>query len=373
MKKNNLQALTAFDQSIWLDYIRRDLISSGELQRLIKEDGLRGMTSNPAIFQQAITGSHVYDEEIQKLVLAGKDERSIYETISQQDVQEAADLFSSVYQETSGKDGYVSLEVNPHLAHNTKGTITEARSLWETLNRPNVLIKVPATEAGLQAISMLISEGININVTLLFGLPRYRQVAEAYISGIEERLALGKSVEQIVSVASFFISRIDTIVDPLLEKIIAEGCEAAQLAQQILGKVAIASAKMAYQSYKEIFGSERFKKLAEQGANTQRLLWASTGNKNPAYGDVKYVEALIGAETVDTIPIATLDAFREHGEPRLSLEEDVQGAARVLQSLQVLGISLAKITQQLEDEGIEKFNKPFDELMAALASSRRTE
>jgi transaldolase len=272
-----------------------------------------------------------------------------------------------VYDETDGKDGFVSLEVNPHLAHDIHGTLAEARRLWAALNRPNVLIKVPATTEGLQAIQQLISEGINVNVTLLFGLPRYRQAAEAYITGIEARLFQGKPVHHVASVASFFVSRIDTLVDPLLEKIIAQGGDQAQLAKQVHGQVAIASAKVAYQAYEEIFGSDRFKKLTAHDARVQRLLWASTGTKNPDYSDVKYVEALIGAHTVDTAPVETLDAYRDHGEPEARLEQDTDEAYRVLQQLPALGINIDKVTQQLEEEGVEKFNQPFDDLMETLA------
>src|SRR5665648_737058 len=295
MENNHLIQLGTLGQSIWLDYIRRDLITGGELHRLITEDGLRGMTSNPSIFEKAISSSHDYDEDIHTMALAKKDCKSIYEALSQHDVQSAADEFRSVYDETEGKDGYVSLEVNPHHAHDTDGTIAEARRLWEALDRPNVLIKVPATAEGLKAIQQLISEGININVTLLFGLPRYRQVAEAYITGIEARLAQGKSVKYVASVASFFVSRIDVLLDPLLEKLIDQGDKNADLAKMSYGQVAIASAKVAYQIYHEIFSTDQFKKLADQGARSQRLLWASTSKKNPKYNDVKYVEALIGA------------------------------------------------------------------------------
>ena len=281
-------------------------------------------------------------------------------------MQSAADEFRPLYDRTDGKDGYVSLEVNPHLAHDTTGTIEEARRLWTTLNRPNVLIKVPATADGLPAIQQLISEGISVNVTLLFGLPRYRQVADAYIAGIEARAAQGKPVKHVASVASFFVSRIDTLVDPLLEKHIAQGGREADVAKQVHGQVAVASAKMAYQIYKDIFGSARFKKLADKGARAQRLLWASTGTKNPDYSDVKYVESLIGPDTVNTVPVETLDAYRDHGEPKARLEQDVEQAGCVLERLPELGISIDKVTQQLEDEGVEKFNKPFDKLMETL-------
>jgi transaldolase len=271
-----------------------------------------------------------------------------------------------VYEKTDDKDGYVSLEVNPHLAHDTKGTIEEARRLWAALNRPNVFIKVPATSDGLPAIRQLISEGINVNVTLLFGLPRYRQVAEAYIAGLEARAVQGKPVKHIASVASFFLSRIDVLVDPLLEKLIAQGGEEADVAKKAHGQVAVASAKMAYQIYKEIFGSDRFRKLVDQGARVQRLLWASTGTKNPDYSDVKYIETLIGPNTVNTVPVETLNAYRDHGVPKASLEKDAAEAAHVLKRLPELGINIDKATQQLEDEGVKKFDEPFDKLMEAL-------
>ena len=366
MSGNPLKRLGTLGQSIWLDYIRRDLMASGELRRLIDEDGLRGMTSNPSIFEKAIADSHDYDGDIRAMALGGNGADAIYETLSQRDVESAADQFRPLYDRTDGQDGYVSLEVNPHLAHDTKGTIEEARRLWAALNRPNVLIKVPATANGLPAIQQLIGEGISVNVTLLFGLPRYRQVAEAYIAGIEARAAQGEPVKHLASVASFFVSRIDALVDPLLEKLIAQGSKEVDLAKRARGQVAIASAKMAYQIYKEIFGSDRFRKLAARGARAQRLLWASTSTKNPDYSDVKYVEALIGPDTVDTAPLETLDAYRDHGEPEARLEQGVEEARRVLERLPELGIDIDKVTRQLEDEGVEKFNKPFDKLMEAL-------
>jgi len=367
MKNNPLKQLGTLGQSIWLDYIRRDLIASGELRRLIEEDGLRGMTSNPSIFEKAIADSHDYDDDIRTMALKGKGAEAIYETLSQRDVQSAADEFRPLYDRTDGKDGYVSLEVNPHLAHDTKGTIEEARRLWAALNRPNVFIKVPATADGLPAIQQLISEGININVTLLFGLPRYRQVAEAYIAGIEARAVQGKPVKNVASVASFFLSRIDALVDPLLEKLIAQGGQKTDLAKKVHGQVAIASAKMAYQIYKEIFGSDRFRKLTAQGARVQRLLWASTSTKNQDYSDVKYVESLIGPDTINTAPVETIDAFRDHGDPKSCLEQDVEEAHWVMARLPELGVNIEKVTQQLEEEGVEKFSKPFDKLMETLA------
>jgi transaldolase len=367
MSGNSLKRLGSLGQSIWLDYIRRDLMAGGGLRRLIEEDGLRGMTSNPSIFEKAIVDSHDYDEDIRAMALKGKGAEAIYETLSLGDVESAADQFRPLYDRTDGQDGYVSLEVNPHLAHHTEGTVEEARRLWATLNRPNVLIKVPATADGLPAIQQLISEGISVNVTLLFGLPRYRQVAEAYISGLEARAAQRKPLKHLASVASFFVSRIDALVDPLIEELIAQGGKEAELAKKARGQVAIASAKMAYQIYKEVFGGERFRKLAAQGARVQRLLWASTSAKNPDYSDVKYVEALIGPDTVDTIPMETLDAYRDHGKPKARLEQDVEEARSVLGRLHELGIDIDNVTRQLEDEGVEKFNQPFDKLMATLA------
>ena len=367
MNSNPLKRLEALGQSIWLDYIRRDLMSSGGLRRLIEEDGLRGMTSNPSIFEKAITGSHDYDTDIRALALEGRGVQAIYEALGVQDVQSAADEFRPLYDKLDGKDGYVSLEVNPHLAHDTRGTISEARRLWATLSRPNVFIKVPATAEGLPAIQQLVGEGISVNVTLLFGLPRYRQVAEAYIAGIEARSAQGKAVNHVASVASFFVSRMDVLVDPLLEKFAAQGGKKAEVAKRLRGQVAISSAKVAYQIYKEIFGSDRFRKLTAQGARVQRLLWASTSNKNPDSSDVKYIEDLIGADTINTVPPATLDAYRDHGDPRARLEENVGEAKWVLERLPEMGIRIDEATKQLEDEGVEKFNQPFDKLMQALA------
>lgn len=374
MQNNPLKQLATFGQSIWLDYIRRDLISSGRLRRMIEEDGLRGMTSNPSIFEKAIADSHDYDEDIRASALTADGADAIYEILSQRDVQSAADEFRSLYNKSDGEDGYVSLEVNPHLAHDTKGTIEEARRLWAALARPNVFIKVPATAKGLPAIQQLISEGISVNVTLLFGLPRYREVAEAYIAGIEARAAQGKPVKHVASVASFFVSRIDALVDPLLEKLIAQGGTEADLAKCAHGQTAIASAKLAYQIYKEIFGSDRFKKLAAQGARAQRLLWASTSTKNPNYSDVKYVESLVGPGTVNTAPPETLDAYRDHGEPEARVEQNIEEARQVLERLPDLGINIDEVTRQLENEGVEKFNQPFDKLMETLVrrSSRQS-
>jgi transaldolase len=369
MKTNPLIKLNTLGQSIWLDYIKRDLMASGQLKKLIDEDALRGMTSNPSIFEQAFSESHDYDKDIETMAGSGKNVYDIYEALTQKDVQDAADVFRNLYNKMEGSDGYVSLEVNPHLAHDTKGTIEEARRLWKAVNRPNVLIKVPATKEGLPAIKQLISEGINVNVTLLFGLPRYREVAEAYITGLEARVLEGKSIANIASVASFFLSRIDALVDPLLVKIISEKPEMSKYANNLQGQVAIASAKNAYQIYHEIFTNDRFKKLIEKGAATQRLLWASTSTKNPAYSDVKYIEALIGPQTVNTIPLETLDAYRDHGDPEVRLNLDIAKTPFLFQELLEIGINIDQVTQKLEDEGVDKFNKAYDKLIATLKNA----
>lgn len=347
------------------------MITSGELQRLIDEDGLKGITSNPAIFEKAIAKSQDYDEAMRAMVRQNKSVTEIYHDITVADVQMAADKFLPLYNKLDGRDGFISLEVNPHLARDTDGTISEARQLWQAVSRPNVLIKVPATLEGLPAITRLISEGINVNITLLFGLPRYEQVAEAYLAGLEARLAKGESVQRLASVASFFLSRIDVLVDPILEKMAAAGGPQAQTAKSLRGEVAIASAKLAYIIYRRVFSTERFKNLAAKGARTQRVLWASTSTKNPDYSDVKYVEPLIGPDTINTMPPETLEAYRDHGNPAPRLEEGVDQATAVLQRLPELHIDINQVTQQLEDEGIDKFNKPYDSLLKTLEDKRQ--
>lgn len=370
MSENPLLNIQAFGQSVWLDLIRRGMLSSGELRQLTEEDGLRGVTSNPTIFEKAIAGSHDYDHAIRALALEGNSVEEIYQALTVEDVQCTADLFRSIYDQAEGRDGFVSLEVDPHLADDTAGTIAEARRLWATLHRPNALIKVPGTREGLPAIQQLTCEGINVNVTLLFSLDRYRETAEAYIAGLEARAALGKPLERAASVASFFLSRIDVLVDSLLEKVMQAEDAKAKIAASLRGQVAIASAKVAYQMYKEIFASERFRKLAAQGARSQRPLWASTSTKNPAYSDVKYVEPLIGPETVNTMPLETLNAYRDHGNPAPRLEDAVQEAHRILARLSEAGIDLEAVTRQLEEEGVHKFIVPFDRLMITLEEKR---
>lgn len=363
---NPIKTLSKFGQSIWLDYIIRDILVNGDLKKMIDEDGLRGMTSNPAIFEQAFANSKGYVDDIKKMAKDGHSLHEIYETLTQRDVRDAADVFRATYDATDRLDGYVSLEVNPHLAHETEKTLKEARELWNALDRPNVLIKVPATKEGLPVIQQLITDGINVNVTLLFGLERYREVAEAYIKGLEARVAAGKSIDHIASVASFFLSRIDTLVDPMLEKVIAEGGPGADLAKQMHGKTAIASAKGAYRIFLEMFNSNRFQKLRDKGAKVQRLLWASTSTKNPDYSDVLYVDALIGPQTVNTIPVETFKAYLDHGDPAERLENDPDDLVGKLTQLADAGVDLDKCTQQLEDEGVAKFNKAFDKLTDTL-------
>jgi transaldolase len=370
-EKNPLRRLEQFGQSIWLDYIRRQMITGGELKRLVDEDGLKGVTSNPAIFEKAIAQSEDYDEAIRGLVRQNKSVIDIYHDLTVADVQMAADVFRPLYDTLDGEDGFISLEVNPHLARDTEGTIAEARQLWEAVNRPNLLIKVPGTAEGLPAITSLISEGINVNVTLLFGLPRYEEVAEAYIAGLEARLAKGRSLFRVASVASFFLSRIDVLLDPILERMAASGGPQAKAAKGLQGEVAIASAKLAYTIYKRVFSSGRFHALAAKGARPQRVLWASTSTKNPDYPDVKYVEPLIGPDTVNTLPPETLEAYRDHGNPASRLEEGIDQAAAVLQRLPELHIDINQVTQQLEDEGIEKFNQPYDSLLKTLEAKRQ--
>ncbi len=366
MQKNPLLIIQDFDQSIWQDDLRRNMILSGELKQLIEEDGIRGVTSNPAIFEKSIAGSPEYKEDITKLAHQGKSIEDIYQSLTVKDVQMAADQFRPLFDRSDGRNGFVSLEVNPHLAHDIEGTLKEARRLWEALSRPNVMIKVPATEEGLICIEQLIGEGINVNVTLLFGLPRYREVAYAYIRGLENRAAGNAPLGRIASVASFFLSRIDVLIDPRLKKIKEDQSPGADIAARIYGQIAIASAKGAYLIYKEIFESDRFGVLVEKGARPQRLLWASTSTKEEEFSDIKYVEALIGPGTINTLPRETINAYRDHGKPEQRLTQNMEDAVQVLGSLTDLDISIDQLTQELESEGVDKFIKPYDSLMATL-------
>ena len=366
---NPLKQLQTFGQSIWLDYIRRDLLKGGDLQRLIDEDGLRGMTSNPAIFEKAIAGSTQYQDFLDSLAgRADLDAKARYELLAIRDIQDAADLLRPVYESTKKRDGYVSLEVSPYLAHDTNGTLEEARRLWKTVNRENVMIKVPGTTEGIPAFRQLIGEGINVNVTLLFAQGVYEEVAAAYVDGVEKFAATGGDVSRIASVASFFISRIDSLVDSLLNDQIKKETDPARKAklQSILGKVAIANGKLTYEAYGRIFSSPRWKVLAAKGAQTQRVLWASTSTKNPAYRDVLYIEELIGPDTVNTVPPATIDAFRDHGKPRQSLTEDLDGARKTMSDLASVGIVMKDVTDKLTADGVKLFAEAFDTLLAAV-------
>jgi transaldolase len=362
--ENRLLQRRESGQSVWLDFTSRELIDSGDLGRLIELDGISGMTSNPAIFEKAISKSDLYDEEIRGMAFHGRSPVAIYEALARTDLQRAADEFRVIYDRTSGRDGYVSLEVNPHLAHDTNGTIAEARRLWRALDRPNVFIKVPATAEGVPAIRELTLDGINVNVTLLFGLPRYRQVAEAYATGIYARLQHGLEVRNVRSVASFFISRIDTAVDARLEKAIAENQKGAT-AGELRGQVAIASAIKAREICGELFAGPAFQQAAARGARAQTLLWASTSVKNPAFPPLKYVEALLFPDTISTDTLATIEAFRERGNARVS-RFDPSAAAAILERLAVLGIEIDGISGQLEEEGVVQFNEAFDRLIAVL-------
>ena len=366
---NPLRELHQFGQSPWLDYIHRNLVASGELARMIADYGLMGVTSNPAIFEKAISGSADYDDLLGQSAGAERNAEAIYERIAVRDIQDAADVLRPVYDATDRRDGYVSLEVSPHLADDSAGTVAEARRLWAAVKRPNVMIKVPATPAGLPALRTLIAEGININVTLIFAQEVYRQVAMAYIEGLQARVSRGEDVRGIASVASFFESRIDSAVDAEIETLRARTNDPQMqtLLQNLQGRIAIANARLAYAIYGEIVARDPWQALAARGAQTQRLLWASTGTKNPAYRDVLYVEELLGRDTVNTMPPATLQAFLDHGRVRPSLAEDLEGAARAMAALEAAGISMTAVTQRLLAEGVTLFVDAYDKLLAAVA------
>ena len=367
--KNPLKQLLDYGQSMWLDYIRRDLFTTGRLKQMIADDGLRGMTSNPAIFEKAIADSSLYDDMLKQLASRKDlDATGKFEQLAIRDIQDAADTLRPVYQESNYRDGYVSLEVSPYLARKTQETIDEARRLWKAVNRENVMIKVPGTAEGLPAIRQLIGEGLNINITLLFAQEVYEQVAEAYVAGLEEVAARGGNLKKMASVASFFISRIDTLVDSLLDQKLKNTSDAEQGAflKSLHGKVAIANGKLTYQRYQRIFSGARWQALAAKGAQTQRVLWASTSTKNPNYRDVIYVEELIGPDTVNTMPPATIDAFRDHGRLRNSLTEDIPGAQKVMDDLARADISIKAVTDKLTADGVKLFADAFDKLLAAV-------
>ena len=365
---NPIQQLHTLGQSVWLDYIRKDLLESGELARLISDGEVRGVTSNPTIFQQAIADSNLYDEAARPLAQAGWNDEHIFEVLAVDDIRAATELFLPLYERTEGADGFVSIEVSPRLAYDIQGTVAEARRLWSEVNRPNVMIKIPATEPGLPAIEQAIAEGINVNVTLVFSLKRYTQVMQAYLLGLERRLQAGNSLDHVASVASFFVSRVDTLVDGRLEQILRDEGPKAPRAAALLGKAAIANAKLAYAQFEAFFDDDRFTPLHEHGARLQRPLWASTSTKNPAYRDVVYVENLIGRHTVNTLPPATLVAFREHGVAEPTIEQGLSAARAQLEALEELGISMDRVTSQLETEGVGKFAESFEGLLETLGT-----
>src|SRR5215469_3690006 len=368
VKENPLLLLQKQGQSVWLDFMRRNLITSGELKRLIDQDGLRGITSNPSIFEKAITVSTDYTDFLQQLQSQGLSSSEIYERIAIRDIQDAADLLLPVYQATRRRDGYVSLEVSPKLARNTQGTIAEARRLWKAVARENVMIKVPGTPEGVPAVRQLTGEGINVNVTLLFSQEAHVRVAEAFIEGLEAAQAAGKEIARIASVASFFVSRIDSLLDSIITARLknASSPQEAKLLKGLLGKVAIANAKQAYQKYEQLFSSARWKALAGKGAQTQRLLWASTSTKNPSYPDVLYVNELIGPDTVNTMTPATIDAFRDHGRVERTIDQDLTAADKVMADLSRAGISMFQVTEKLLNDGIQLFDDAFTKLLAAV-------
>ena len=374
MSTNPLIKLTELGQSVWNDNIERKLVTSGELKRLVDQDGLSGVTSNPAIFEKAIANSDLYADQLRDLAEEGKGAQEIYEALAIQDIQMAADVLAGVYDRTGGTDGFVSLECSPLLANDTQGTIEETRRLWGLVDRRNVMIKIPGTLEGIPAIEQATYEGININITLLFSLHAYDQTMEAYIRGLERRAAENKPVDTISSVASFFVSRIDSAVDKELERRISQttdGEEKVRL-QSLLGRIAIANAKIAYQRYKKVFHGERFAALKQKGAQVQRPLWASTSTKNPVYPDVYYVEALIGPETVDTLPPATIIAFRDHGRARVTIEDNLDEERALLARLEEVGISLDQVTAHVLADAVRLFVEPFEKLLKTI-ESRATE
>ena len=354
---NPLHQLHALGQSVWLDYIRRGILDDGSLERMIEEHGLRGVTSNPSIFEQAMAGSDDYDDEFEELANSGLDASAAYERLAIEDIQRTADLFRPVYDQAGGHDGFVSLEVSPTLAHDTDATLAAARRLWAAVDRPNAMIKIPGTTEGIPAIEQALAEGININVTLLFSRDMHEQVMRAYIRGLEQRLDAGEPVDRVASVASFFVSRVDTAIDAALEK---------SGHTELQGKAAVANAKLAYARFRKIFDGADFRRLRDAGARVQRPLWASTSTKNPAYRDVIYVEELIGPDTVNTMPLATVEAFGEHGVAKRTLDTDLQDAEQVLEALHGAGVELDQVTDKLQKEGVDKFAESFEKLIASV-------
>jgi transaldolase len=370
---NPLLELKALGQSVWLDDIDRAQLRSGLFGRLIGEDGLAGATGNPTIFEHSITHDTTYDEQMQQLLREGKGPKEIYEALAMTDERMVADLLRPTYDQTDRQDGFVSIEVSPYLAHDTEGTLSEVRRFWETIDRPNLMVKIPSTPAGIPAIRQALVEGININITLIFSLENYRQVAEAYLGALEERLAASKDIRHSASVASFFVSRVDVLVDSLLEDKIqaTTGRARQQKLTALQGQAAIANARLAYQEFKLLFGGPRFAALKQRGAHVQRPLWASTGTKNPAYRDVLYVEELIGSDTVNTMPLKTIESFRDHGRVRLSIEENLPQAQAALSALEAAGIHYDQVTQQLQAEGVQKFIDSFQKLFQCIERKQK--
>jgi transaldolase len=354
---NPLHQLHPLGQSVWLDYIRREILENGELEAMIARYDLRGVTSNPSIFEEAIAKSDDYDGAMEELAADGADASRAYETLAVQDIRRACDLFRPVYEAAGGHDGFVSLEVSPELAHSAEETLEEARRLWKAVDRPNLMVKVPGTEQSVPAFEQLIAEGINVNVTLLFSISGYERVMEAYLRGLEKRTENGGALDRVASVASFFISRVDSAVDAQLEKL------GGDTARSMMGKAAAANAKLAYHRFTEVFCGERWERLAGRGARVQRPLWASTSTKNPSYRDVLYVEELIGPHTVNTMPLATVKAFADHGVARRTVDEGLDEARRTFEKLRELGVDLDAVTEQLQTEGVEKFSKSFRGMM----------
>ncbi len=373
MNKNPLIDLKALGQSVWLDNLSRKLIDTGELKRLIEEEGLTGITSNPTIFQKAISGSTDYDVSLKRMIKEGlRDERELFLGLAFEDISRAADLLWPVYQSSRGSDGFVSIEVSPDLAYDTDATMKEARRLFSTIGKKNILVKVPGTKQGLPAIEQLTAEGVNVNVTLLFSVKRYEEVAEAYIHGIERRVNRGEPIHEIASVASFFVSRVDTLTDKLLQDCLSAAVsgEEKKKIQGLMGKAAVANAKMAYQKYREYFSTPRFLVLKEKGALIQRILWGSTGTKNPAYSDIKYVEELIAPDSINTMPEATMMAFKDHGQAKITIGDHLDEAKELFQRLKSLGIDMDQVTDQLEKEGVRLFSDSFFSLLKEIARKR---
>ena len=371
---NPLLQLKSYGQSVWYDTVDRAQLDNGLFKRMVDEDGIVGVTSNPTIFQKSISHGNAYDEQITQLVREGKNTSEIYEALAIRDIRTVADMMLPIYERANRQDGFVSLEVSPDLAHDTEASLAEARRFWKMVDRPNLMIKIPATPEGLPAIRQTLAEGLNINITLIFSIEDYRKVADAYISALEERNAEGKDISHIASVASFFVSRVDTLVDQLLEnkiKVASDSAEQQKL-KSLEGKAAIANARLVYQDFKRIFHSPRFESLKHSGAHVQRPLWASTSTKNPAYRDVLYAEELIGPDTVDTMPLETIENFSDHGRVRLSVEDNIQQARDELAELEKIGIHYDQVTKQLQDEGVQKFADSFHELFKGIEGKKQS-